>query len=145
MSQFGKNKQIGMVLLLTLIFLFVLTLIAVSDSDDVIINHKMQSAIHAHLLIFMRAEWGMQKIILAHEGIFIDLPDSPIMVHAQSTVIKTDRCGNQTILIQSIGTDHAEKVVLNSLHIFARVPKLKKCKKIQLHQCLWWREAKLSA
>ena len=139
MQRFEKNNQNGSTLIITLIFLFVLTLLAVSDSQDVIVNNKMQSAMQQDFLVFARAESGMQQMVFALQGISFELPDSPITLHTTAKQIKIDRCGNQTITIQSIAQDNHDKVVLNSLDIFAKVPKRKKCKKIPAHQVVWWK------
>lgn len=136
MQHFEKNS--GSTLIITLIFLFILTVMVASDTADLIINTKMQSAMQQYFLIFARAEAGVQEMVSAIMGTPIDLPDSPISLNATAKIIKTDHCGNQTVLIQSIAQSREKKIILNSLHIFARVPKLKKCKKIVAHQVIWW-------
>lgn len=140
MLPYEKNNQRGMILVMVLIFLFVLTFISVNDSDDVIINHKMQSAMQNNFLVFMRAQSGMKQMVLAMEGITMTLPDSSIQLKTNATVVKTDHCGNQTIAITSIAKNSFSKVVLNSIDIFAKVPKKRKCKKIPAHQVLWWKQ-----
>lgn len=140
MLRFEKNNH-GMILVIVLIFLFVLTVMCVGDSGDVIINHKTQAAMQNNFLVFMRAQSGMKQMVLALQGISIDLPESKIKLKTNAMVIKTDHCGNQTIKITSTAYNSFSKVVLNSLDIFAKVPKKRKCKKILAHQVLWWKEA----
>lgn len=133
-----KNKERGAILIVTLIFLFILTLIVVSDTTDFILNTKMQSAMQNHFLMFARAEAGVQEMVSAIMGAPITLPDSSISLNATAKIIKTDHCGNQIIFIQSIAQNHEKKIILNSLHIFARVPKLQECEQIAAHQIIWW-------
>ena len=131
----------GFVLFITLIFLFVLTLIAISGSQDIILENKMQNAMQNNALVFSRAELGMQQAVLAIEGDPIVLPDSPISLNVLTKIISTDDCGNQTIDIQSTAKNLFSRVVLNSRNIFARVPKENGCEKISMYQILWWKDS----
>lgn len=137
-SGFKKNKN-GAVLIIVLIFLFVLTMMMVSNSQDVIVNQKTQNAMQHDSAVFLRAEAGIQQAILSLQGESVDLADSPISVETSMKKIKVDRCGNQTVEIMSVAHDNQEKVILNSRDIFARVPVAKHCQKIPAHRCLWWR------
>lgn len=137
----ANHIQSGFILLITLIFLFVLTLITISGSQDIILENKMQNAMQNNALVFARAELGMQQAVLAIEGDPIVLPDSPISLNVITKIISTDDCGNQTIDIQSTAKNLFSNVVLNSRNIFARVPKEKGCKKIPMHQTLWWKDS----
>lgn len=140
MQRFGlKNNNNGAILIIVLIFLFVLTLILVSNSQDVIVNQKMQNAMRHDDAVFLRAEAGMRQVILSLQGESVDLPDSPISLQTSFKKIKVDRCGNQTGEIMSVAQDEREKVILNSRDIFARVPVAKHCQKMPVHRCLWWR------
>ena len=134
-----KRDQEGSVLVLVLIFLFVLTAIIVSDSQNLIINQKMQHAIKNDFLVLLRAEAGMQQAIFQSEGRSVHLTDSPIALKMQSKTITVDQCGDKTVEISAIAQDDFDKVVLNSRDIFARVPRGKNCPKIPLHRCVWWR------
>ncbi|EKD77347.1 MAG: hypothetical protein ACD_42C00367G0001 [uncultured bacterium] len=124
--------------MITLIFLFIMTLLCVMDSDEVIINTKMQAAMQRDFMVFSRAQMGIEQIRLAMQGEKMILPDSPILLKTTIQLIKTDRCGNQTVNIESEAHDQFETVVLNSRDIFATVPIQKKCRKISPHQVLWW-------
>jgi Tfp pilus assembly protein PilX len=135
----GLKNSNGAVLISVLVFLFVLTLMMVSNSQDVIINQKMQNAMRHDFAVFLRAEAGMQQAILSLQGESVDLPDSPIVLRTTVQKIKIDRCGNQIVEILSIAQDDHDKVMLNSRDIFARVPVAKHCQKIPVHRCLWWR------
>ena len=102
----------------------------------------MQHAIAHHDLVLLRAEAGMQQVILSLEGESVVLPDSAISLETSIKNIKTDACGNQTVEILSVAQDGNDKVVLNSRDIFARVPVEKDCSAIPLHRCVWWKERK---
>ena len=134
----GGTKQHGFILFIVLLFLFVLTLIAVSGSQDIILENKMQNNMQNTSLVFARAELGLQQAVLAIEGDPISLPDSPISLNVTTKLISTDDCDNQTIDIYSTAKDTLSTVVLNSRNIFAKVPREKGCKKIPVHQTLWW-------
>ncbi len=140
MLAFGPSRnENGAVLIIVLVFLFVLTVMMVSNSQDVIANQKMQNAMQHDDAVFLRAEAGMQQVILSLQGESVDLPDSPIALQTSVKKIKADRCGNQTMEITSIAHDDRDKVILNSRDIFARVPVVKHCQKIPMHRCLWWK------
>ena len=134
----GGTKQHGFILFIVLLFLFVLTLIAVSGSQDIILENKMQNNMQNTSLVFARAELGLQQAVLAIEGDPISLPDSPISLNVTTKLISMDDCDNQTIDIYSTAKDTLSTVVLNSRNIFAKVPREKGCKKIPVHQTLWW-------
>ena len=142
MLAFGqKRNENGAVLIIVLVFLFVLTVMMVSNAQDVIANQKMQNAMQHDYVVFLRAEAGMQQTILSLQGESVDLPDSLIALQTRIKKIKVDRCGNQTVEILSIAQDDRDKVILNSRDIFARVPVAKHCHKIPIYQCLWFRKS----
>lgn len=130
----------GFVLFIVLLFLFILTLLAVSGSQNMILENKMQNNMQDHALVFARAELGMQQAVHAMEDDPISIPASSIKLKVQTKIISIDDCGNQTINIRSIAKDAFSTVILNSLDIFARVPRAKYCKKIPAHRVIWWRE-----
>jgi Tfp pilus assembly protein PilX len=130
----------GFVLFIVLLFLFVLTVLVVSGSQNIILNHKMQNNTYDHFEVFTEAEFGWQQAVLALQGQTITLPDSPILLTVTTKIVSTDPCGNQTIDIQSVAKDTLSKVILNSRDIFARVPREKGCQKIPAHHILWWKE-----
>src|SRR3990167_7288857 len=113
------HSESGFVLFIVLLFLFVLTLIAVSGSQDIILENKMQNNMQNTSLVFARAELGLQQAVLAIEGDPISLPDSPISLNVTTKIINTDDCDNQTIDIYSTAKDTLSTVVLNSRNIFA--------------------------
>lgn len=133
-------QQNGFILFITLLFLFVLTLFAIAGSQDIILENKMQSNGQNHFAVFARAELGLEQAVLLLEGNPITLPDSSISLTVTTTAVATDDCGNQTIDIQSTAKNNVSTVVLNSRNIFAKVPRQKGCKKIPLHQIVWWKE-----
>ena len=128
----------GYVLFVTLLFLFILTLIVVSGSQDLILENKMQSNMQNQLAVFSRAELGLRQAILAQEGDSISLPDSSIALTVTTNTISVDDCGNQTIDFQAIAKNAISTVVLNSRDIFAKVPRQKRCRKIPAHHNVWW-------
>lgn len=132
----------GFVLFIILLFLFVLTLLVVSGSQNMILENKMQDNMKEHALVLARSEWGLQQVVFAYEDDPISLPDSPIQLKVRTKIILTDGCGNQTIDIRSTAHDHSSTVILNSRDIFAREPKLSGCKKIPAHQVIWWNEVR---
>lgn len=135
------KKNQGAVLFLTLIFLFVLTLLVVDGSQDIILTDQMQKAMQNNAAVFAQAEWGMKQAIHSIMGDPIALPESPISVKTDIKIISIDECDNQTVSIRSVAKDSAATVVLNSLNIFAKVPKESGCKKIPEHHIVWWRES----
>lgn len=136
----GEKNCAGFILFIVLLFLFVLTLLVVSGSQDIILDNKMQNNMHNNNLVFARAEFGMQQAISSIEGDSITIPDSSITLNIITKIVSIDDCGNQTIDIQSTAKNTFSTVVLNSRTIFAKVPRQKSCKKIPGFQRLWWRE-----
>ncbi|MCX7124757.1 MAG: pilus assembly PilX N-terminal domain-containing protein [Gammaproteobacteria bacterium] len=130
----------GFVLMITLLFIFVLTLLAISGSQDIILENKMQNNMQQELAVFAYAELGMQQQVLQLQGESMTLPNSSISLKTTSKIIDTDSCDNQTIDIQSIAQNSISTVVLNSRAIFAKVPRDKGCKKIPAYRVVWWSE-----
>jgi len=128
----------GFILFIVLLFLFVLTLLAVSGGEDIILDNKMQHNMQNDFSVFTRAQFGLQQEILALQGKSMSLPDSPISLNVTEKTMATDKCGNQTIDIQSTARNSFSTVILNSRTIFAKVPRVKKCKKIPKFQIVWW-------
>ena len=129
----------GFVLMVVLIFLFVMTLISVTDARDIILQNKMESMMQNRMLVFARAELGMQQMIFYLQKKSMTLPDSPIALSASKKLIDIDRCGNKTIDMTSIAQMGLSTVILNSRGIFAKVPREKDCKKFPRYRSLWWR------
>jgi Tfp pilus assembly protein PilX len=133
-----RSHQPGFVLIITLLFILVLTILAISGGQHIILENKMQSNVQQTSAVFARAELGMAQKVLLLQGKSMTLPDSPISLKVTSTVIDIDDCDNQTIDMQSKASNHFSTVVLNSRDIFAKVPHEKNCKKIPAHRVLWW-------
>lgn len=134
-----KSQQ-GFILIVVLIFLFVITLLAVSSSAHIIMDYKMQTQMQRKLVLFLRAEAGMQQVVLSEMGQTIVLPDSPISLKTSQKNINTDACGNTTVEIQSIAQSGNNHVMLNSEDIFAKVPSAPGCMTVPKHQCVWYIE-----
>lgn len=130
----------GFVLMITLLFIFVLTLLAISGSQDIILENKMQNNMQQELAVFAYAELGMQQQVLQLQGESMTLPNSSISLKTTSKIIDADSCNNQTIDIQSIAQNSISTVVLNNRTIFAKVPRDKGCKKIPAYRVVWWSE-----
>lgn len=129
----------GFTLMITLLFIFVFTILAVAGSQSIIIENKMQNNMQQELAVFARAELGLQQEILRLQGQAITLPDSDITLKTTTTLIDVDDCDNQTMDIQSIAYNHFSTIILNTRTIFAKVPREKHCKKIPLHHIVWWK------
>lgn len=135
------KKQNGFVLFIALLFIFVLTLIVVSDTQTMILDRKMLNNARHDFQVYTVAQWGIQSVVYALEGDPIVLPDSMIVLNTTVKNIQTDLCDNQTVEIQAIAEDQLSKIVLNSRDIFAKVPREKGCKEIPIHQRIWWQES----
>ena len=135
----GMNKAGGSILIITLIFVFVLTLLVVSGNQNSIIENKMQNNSSQLSSVFARADLGMQQAILQLENKSILLPDSPISLTVNKKIIDVDACDNQTLAFQSIAQRFNLRVVLNSVVIFAKVPHKTHCRKIPLVRVIGWK------
>lgn len=135
------KKQHGFVLFITLLFIFVLTLMVMSGGQIMILDTKMQNNTRHDFQVYVRAYNGMESIVHALEGDPIALPDSSISLNTTVKNIQTDACHNQTVDIQSMAQDQFSTVILNSRDIFAKVPREKGCEKIPIHQRVWWQES----
>ena len=135
------KKQNGFVLFIALLFIFIVTLIVMSDTQTMILDKKILNSVHHEFQVYTVAQWGIQSAVHALEGDPIVLPDSSIVLNTTVKNIKTDLCDNQTVEIQVIAQDQFSKVVLNSRDIFAKVPREKGCQKIPIHQRIGWQES----
>lgn len=130
----------GGILPFVLIILFVMTLIAMTCSQNVIVQHKIQAAMQNDLRVFAYAELGLQyleSVLRQHPFV---LPDTPIHLIVYKNLLHSDPCGNRTYLLQSIASYLGDQVTLQSQAIFARVPIAPHCQPIPEWQVVWWRE-----
>lgn len=134
-----QNKTWGFILIATLIFLFVMTLLAMSGAETMIFEHNMQSQQQRELSVLLRADAGIQQVILTKLGDTIILPPSTIILSTNKKIVSTDACGNQTWDISATAQNANVRVVLNSEDIFAKVPVSPGCKIIPTHQVLWFK------
>ena len=132
-------RQFGSILIVTLLMVLVLSLLTMAASSDAILENKMKSGVRDDYLVTSVAENSLQKAVLSHEGVDIQLPDSSVTVSTQETNVKTDRCDNQTIDFLVTAQDDFSTVVLNSRDTFAKVPKEKNCAKVPIHRRIWWK------
>ena len=134
-----RPRKGGFVLLIVLIFIFVITLLAVTSSENVILENKMQINYQKKSEVEVRAEQGLEQMVLATQGQSITLPTDEITLNTSHKIISIDTCGNQTIAFESTAQNTFAKVVLNSLDIFAKVPHEKGCAVIPTHQIIGWK------
>lgn len=125
-------------MLVTLIFIFVITLMVMSGSDSIILDEKMQSHFYRDFQLFLTAEWDAVEAQSQFTGHPIAVPYSPFVADTQSHLIQTNQCGSQWVEMQTTASDSQSTVLLNSQDIFARVPIEKGCPVIPVHQTIWW-------
>lgn len=135
------KSQNGFVLFITLLFIFIITLIVMSAGQTMLLDTKMQNNAHHAFQVYARAYFGMQSVVHRLEGDPIVLPNSSISLDATVKNIQVDPCHNRIVEIQSIAHDQFLTVILNSRDIFAKVPREKGCQKIPIHQRIWWQES----
>lgn len=128
----------GFILFTVLLFLFVMTLLVLNATDDLILADKMEFSTKNNLTVFSHAEMGLEQVRLKLMGKEMILSPSNITLDTSAKILHIDACGNQTVAIQSIATNRFSKTVLNSIDIFARVPFTKNCKILPNHQCILW-------
>lgn len=133
-------KQTGFVLMVTLIFIFVMTFIIITGSENMILQYKMQSNMLNEMRVFAYAEFGLQKMIftLQHKSLF--LPSSSISLITSKKIISIDSCGNKTIDLHAVASNALSTVILNSRAIFAKVPPEVHCKILPAYRCVWWKK-----
>ena len=124
--------------MITLLFIFVMTILMIAGSQDIILENKMQNNTWQASLLFERAELGLEQKILSLEGRAMTLSHSSILLQVKAKIIKMDDCDNKTIDIQSTAKNSFSQLVLNSRAIFAKVPREKNCKKVPVYGMIWW-------
>lgn len=134
------KNQTGVILVVTLLFLFVLTLLVMDATQEMILEYKMQAAMDLREHIFKRAQAGIVQMewMLRHQD--FPLPNSPIALQTKYNLEKTDVCSNPIVSMQSVATHQHQQVILNVRDIFAKVPVQKNCKPIPPCQRLTWQE-----
>lgn len=133
------KKWNGFILLVTLIFIFVTTLILMSSSNSVILDEKMQRDFYRNFQLFLSAEWSRAATESVLIGNSMTIPNNTFHVLTKTNLIQVDECGNQLIEMQTTATDNQSTVLLNSQDIFARVPNEKGCSAMPVHQTIWWK------
>jgi len=132
------EKQQGAVLVTTLIFLFILTLLVMRSAAFLILQYKMQEAMELQSRVVERAEAGIIQIEQHWQNDDFTLSDSPITLTTSTQLESIDACGNRIFLIQSIARYQNQQVILNVRDRFAKVPRQKDCQPIPSCQRLVW-------
>lgn len=140
MSIRNQYKQSGYVLMITLIFVLVLSLLVVAMTEATITAIKSETGMQQYQQLFYRAESGVLQMEQRLLGRYISLPSSSIALQTDVEHVDIDSCGNKIVDIVAMATWRSERFVLRSREIFARVPLAKKCRKIPLQKRLWWEE-----
>ena len=134
------KSQNGYMILLTLIFIFVMTLITISQINRVALVVKSVAALKTHELLYHYAEIGVMEVEQKMVGEYTVLPQSNIDVNMLVLNQMYDACGNKIVTIKSIVNGYHQKLILQVRDIFARVPIAKGCKQLPRIQRVWWRE-----
>lgn len=123
----------GFALPITLIFLFVMTLIVIAQTELSVSETKTQLRMQYHDVIFYRAEAGLIQAEENLLGISVTLPDSPISLKTTIQQQDADFFEKKLIDIDSVAFWNGQRVELRSRDIFVRVPK-------PAYQRLFWQE-----
>lgn len=135
-----RCKTRGFVLIIVLFFLFVMTYVALSGAETIILSNKMQASTQQESALFYRALAGLKQMISVEEGVPVTLPYSSIDLKTSQKMLSQDHCGNQTVTMQSIAQRGNDSVILNSEDIFAKVPMIAGCPPLLRHRRLWLSE-----
>ena len=125
------KNQYGTVLIVTLIFLFVLTLLVSSTTEETILEAKMESLLELNQVILNTAESGVIQSechLLNHH---IELPDTFILLKTSIQLEKVDLNDNKTFLIQSLASYASHQVLLKVRDNLIKMPKP------TLHRITW--------
>ncbi len=134
------TSQSGYALFTTLVFIFVITLMIVSQSNNLITAKRSVADMQQYQQLFIRANDGVVQLEHKILGSAFDLSKTDISLQTKIISQKTDHCGNQIIDIKSYASKGYRKLILRVRDIFARVPVIKGCKPLPRFERIWWRE-----
>ena len=130
----------GFIMIMTLIFMFVFSLVILTQIDQVTGEMQQEKAQIIYNKMRNRTEMGVKNYEHKMMGEAVDPVQSslPLILNVQNKVI--DACGNLTLDIVALTHWHDQQFKLRSHDIFARVPVQKNCKKMRPLKRLWWKE-----
>lgn len=131
----------GTILMTVLVVLSVLSFLVSTALQSVIMSLKMQNNWVEYNAVFARAELGLMQLRAQFQEQTLLLPYSSIVLKTDFKGVQIDVCGNKTVDFTATAVNPFSRVTLNSRDIFARVPRLKNCNAIPMHQVIWQYEA----
>ena len=136
--------QTGYALLVTLIVVFVLTLIIVSQTDSVILGLRSVVGMKRYQQLFYCANDVLvqteDQLLGKTSHLSTACIDFAIQQSIRITQQRVDPCGNKEIDIQASTQLHSQMLILQARDIFARVPVLKHCEALPRFQRVGWIE-----
>ncbi len=132
--------QSGMALVFCLIFLAVVTCLALTAMENNILNQKMSGIFQAKGIVQNSAEAGLMAEEAKINGQSADLSMFPGKIEHQISGDTIDSCQQHTFTILSTATYQNAQIRLISAYLQARQPPLPGCPKNQNSHRLWWRQ-----
>ena len=126
--------------MIMLVFIFLISLIVISQADQMIMMIQSTSAYKRHVLLYRFAEMGVKQVENTALGLPSFLLPSGADINAVVVAKKLDSCGNILMTIRSVAKRQKDKLILQVHDIFARVPSTKGCEPLPKLQRLWWQE-----
>src|SRR3990167_6829577 len=107
-------RQQGMVLVITLLFLYSLTLIILNSVEVDLLESKIQFNFYQDSMVFQAAEAGLVVAEAKIRGDPLELPNSKVNIQYVSKTLAVDRCHKKRYHIDSVATYQGVRVNLSS-------------------------------
>lgn len=117
-----------MVLIVTLLFVFVLTALVLKSIESALIENETASTYKAESIVFQVAESGLKAGEAAIRGEPIKLPSSQAMISYQEKLLSIDPCVRKRYQVDSTARYHAITVRLFSAYDWLSQTNKSSCK-----------------
>jgi Tfp pilus assembly protein PilX len=132
--------QSGMALVFCLIFLAVVTCLALTAMENNVLNQKMSGTLQAGVTALNSAEAGLMAEEAKINGQNTDLSTFPGKIEYQISGDTVDDCQQHIFTILSTATYQNARIRLVSAYLKARQPPLPGCPNNQISHRLWWQQ-----
>lgn len=132
-------NQSGMALSVSLIILFVLTLLVLGAMENNLLNQKMAAALQAQVIAFNGAEAGILAQQAQINGQTLSLSDLKGQITYQISSDTVDSCQQHIFGITATASYQNAQIRILSAYLQARQPPIPGCPADTSHQ-LWWQQ-----
>lgn len=134
------TSQGGLVLVTTLLFVFIITLLVLSIAENNILENRVRTFFQNKMVALQAAESGLFAIQRQLTGQPIVLPNGEAKLYSHTEQVAEDSCQRKIFLVTVTAIYHRVEVTLESAYLLSRTLSLPNCKTENNIIRLWWRQ-----